>query len=148
LRFSHQDQLQAHQLLFAAESDQLALNQQHSLLEVHQVIGANINRKEVSQINHQKLSFKLLVYFSSQNHPQRFIAIVKQTTLRMAMDRGAHELLQAESQLLNNIILYLKRTISKHFLFEFTAISDDVAVILLIFHRSFVLLGKCAEVRI
>jgi hypothetical protein len=66
----------------------------------------------------------------------------------MTLDRGAHELLQAESQLLNNTILYLKPTMSKNFPSEFSAILDDVAVILSIFHRSFMLLGKCAEVRI
>jgi hypothetical protein len=67
----------------------------------------------------------------------------------MALDRGAHELLQAESQLLNNIILYLKQTMSKHFPFEFSAISDDAAVVLSRkIHDSFMLLGKCAEVRI
>jgi hypothetical protein len=46
----------------------------------------------------------------------------------MAMDRGAHQLLQAKSQFLNNTILYLKQTMSKHFPSEFTAILDDVAV--------------------
>jgi hypothetical protein len=65
----------------------------------------------------------------------------------MTLDRGAHELLQAESQLLNNIILYLKQTMSKNFPSEFSAILD-MAVILTKIHRSFVLLGKCAEARI
>jgi hypothetical protein len=53
----------------------------------------------------------------------------------MALNSGAHELLQAEFQLLN-IILYLKRTISKHFPSEFSAISDDVAVIFSIIHAA------------